>query len=123
MTPAAGRAWARSACNEQTIQSPQAYSQYRFLVVNAELVGKLVTLGMDNRRGAGGGSGGQVSVLRQMHSWLRLDRTERSTGTAVVCAVVRRRLGWGDRSAVDFGEGGGGSLFFPFGFFFFYCCS
>ena len=51
VTPAAGRAWAWSACNEQTIQSLHAYSQYRFLVVNSELVGKLVTLGMNNRRG------------------------------------------------------------------------
>ena len=93
MTPAAGRAWARSTCNEQTIQSLHAYSQYRFPAVNAELVGKLVTLGMNNGRGVGGGSVGQVSVLRQIHSWLWLDRTERSTGTAVVCAVVRRRLG------------------------------
>ena len=71
--------------------------------------GKLVTLGMNNGRGVGGGSVGQVSVLRQIHSWLWLDRTERSTGTAVVCAVVRRRLGWGaTRSAVNLGGGGGG---------------
>ena len=77
-------------------------------------MGKLVTLGMNNGRGVGGGSVGQVSVLRQIHSWLWLDRTERSTGTAVVCAVVRRRLGWGDRSAVDWGGGGGGGELYLF---------